>query len=337
MYRYAVFLATLLTFVVVVVGAYVRLSDAGLGCPDWPGCYGKLTPIHASEDIARAVVEQGGEHGPVSFAKAWKEMFHRYIAASLGLLLVALAVIAWRERERLQQSPALPIALVFVVVLQGTLGMWTVTLLLKPVIVTLHLIGGMTVLALLTWLSVRQLPLRWWPVVGPAQMASLYGIGMFGLLLVVVQILLGGWVSSNYAALACPDLPTCRGEWLPPMDFSNAFHIFRELGMTPQGELLSNEALTAIHWLHRVGALIVLAYTLFFARRLFTVAGLRAFAMVLVAVVGLQFLLGMLNVQYSLPLPLAAAHNAGAALLLVVYVVLNYFAHQAAALRLRPA
>src|SRR5690606_15423667 len=159
MYRKSIWCATLLTLVVVVVGAYVRLSDAGLGCPDWPGCYGRISPLHASEQISLAVEQQGGEHGPVSMPKAWKEMFHRYIAGFLGLLLVAIAVTAWMRRSSLRQSPGLPIALVAVVVIQATLGMWTVTLLLKPVIVTLHLLGGMTVLAMLTWLALRQLDL----------------------------------------------------------------------------------------------------------------------------------------------------------------------------------
>ena len=335
MYRLTVILATVLTLALVVIGAYVRLSDAGLGCPDWPGCYGQISPVHASDAISLAVAEQGGDHGPVSMHKAWKEMAHRYIAGFLGLMLLAIAVTAWRKRRVLRQSPALPTALLAVVIVQASLGMWTVTLLLKPVIVSLHLMGGMTVLAMLTWLSMRQLQLRSAEPIN--QIARLRIAALIGLILVIAQIALGGWVSSNYAALACPDLPMCRGAWVPPMDFNNAFHVLRELGMTPQGELLSNEALTAIHWIHRVGALVVAAYTLYFAQRLMKFSSMRGLGLLLLAILALQITLGVLNVVYSLPLPLAAAHNGGAAILLVVYVVINYVTHLAAASRLRLA
>lgn len=327
MYRKTIFLATVLTLAVVVIGAYVRLSDAGLGCPDWPGCYGRITPFHASDQISLAVAEQGGEHGPVSMHKAWKEMFHRYVAGFLGLMLLAIAVVAWTKRATLRQSPALPTALLVVVLIQATLGMWTVTLLLKPVIVTLHLLGGMTILAMLSWLALRQLNLH-----APPEAATLRIPALIGLVLVVLQIALGGWVSSNYAALACPDLPLCRGAWAPPMDFANAFHMLRELGMTPQGELLSNEALTAIHWMHRLGALVVTGFTLYLVRRMMASRAMRKLGLLLLGVLALQFTLGVLNVAYSLPLLLAAAHNGGAAILLVVYVVINFITHRAAAL-----
>ena len=335
MYRLTVILATVLTLALVIIGAYVRLSDAGLGCPDWPGCYGQISPVHASDAISLAVAEQGGDHGPVSMHKAWKEMAHRYIAGFLGLMLLAIAVTAWRKRRVLRQSPALPTALLAVVIVQASLGMWTVTLLLKPVIVSLHLMGGMTVLAMLTWLSMRQLQLRSAEPIN--QIARLRIAALIGLILVIAQIALGGWVSSNYAALACPDLPMCRGAWVPPMDFNNAFHVLRELGMTSQGGLLSNEALTAIHWMHRVGALVVAAYTLYFAQRLMKFSSMRGLGLLLLAILALQITLGVLNVVYSLPLPLAAAHNGGAAILLVVYVVINYVTHLAAASRLRLA
>jgi cytochrome c oxidase assembly protein subunit 15 len=332
MYRLTIFFAVILTFALVVIGAYVRLSDAGLGCPDWPGCYGKISPIHAVDEISQAVVQQGGDHGPVSMHKAWKEMVHRYIAGFLGLLLVAIAVSSWMLRDRLRQSPGLPLALVAIVVVQASLGMWTVTLLLKPVIVTLHLVGGMTILALLTWLALRQSRVAMPPSEAIARVGPLAAIG---LALVAAQIVLGGWVSSNYAALACPDLPLCRGAWVPPMDFANAFHVLRELGMTPDGALLSNEALTAIHWIHRVGAIVVLGITLLLARRLLALPAMRGLGVLLIAIVLLQFTLGVLNVALSLPLPLAAAHNGGAAALLVVYVVINYITHLAQSSRLR--
>lgn len=333
MYRSLVFFATVLTFVLVVVGAFVRLSDAGLGCPDWPGCYGQISPAHADTHIAQAVEAQGGTHGPVSAPKAWKEMIHRYIAGTLGLLVLAITVLSWIKRKTLDQSPVLPTFILAVVVLQAALGMWTVTMLLKPVIVTLHLIGGMTTLALLVWLSLRQLRLE---APRPAEhVFRLAPLLMFALILTCIQIVLGGWVSSNYAALACTDLPTCHGSFVPQMDFANAFHIFRDLGKTSAGDLLPMNALIAIHWIHRLGAVIVAVVSLYVAWRMLAFKALRTLAFLLIFVLLTQLTLGVLNVALSLPLPLAAAHNAGAAALLAVYVVLNYVAHLAASSRFR--
>ena len=321
-YRTLVFAAACLTLLAVVVGAYVRLSDAGLGCPDWPGCYGKLTPDHAGGQIARAVEAQGGAHGPVSMPKAWKEMGHRYLAGALGLMLAAIAILAWLRRSFLRQSPWLATALVLVVAAQATLGKWTVTMLLKPAIVTAHLAGGMTTLALLVWLALRQ-----WQFAAARDAAggkALRGLAVFALATVCVQIVLGGWVSTNYAALACPDLPLCRGAVVPPMDFANAFHVVRELGMTSDGGLLSNEALTAIHWMHRLFALPVAAILGLLAFRLMGRGGHRGLGVLLLVALGAQIALGVANVAFSLPLVLAAAHNAGAALLLAVLVMINY-------------
>src|SRR5688572_3676608 len=250
--------ATALAFVVVVVGAYVRLMHAGLGCPDWPGCYGELTPALAQVQIDKAVQAQGGEHGPVSLAKAWKEMAHRYLAGTLGLVVLAIAVVAWRQARQAGRSPALATALTALVVFQAALGMWTVTLLLKPVIVTLHLLGGMATLALLAWLFVRELPAACRAVSPGAH--ALRPWALLGLAIVVVLIALGGWASSNYAALACIDFPTCHGGWLPEMDFRHGFQLVRELGRTADGGHLAYEALTAIHWTHRVGALVTFVY-----------------------------------------------------------------------------
>lgn len=317
-YRGVILATASLTTVLIVLGAYVRLSDAGLGCPDWPGCYGQLTPHHAADEIRDAESER--PHGPVTMPKAWKEMGHRYLAGIVGSLILALAIAAWRNRRRFGESPALATSLVFVVGFQAVLGAWTVTMLLKPAIVTAHLIGGMTTLALLVWLALRQAP-----VVrrGVSAAAGLGGWALVALLIASAQIILGGWVSTNYAALACTDLPLCRGAWVPPMDFGNAFHVIRELGMTPEGDLLSNEALTAIHWMHRVGAIIVIGFMAPFAWRLFR-AGEPLLAAALALIVGLQFLLGLANVVFSLPLALAAAHNGGAALLLALLVVINF-------------
>ncbi len=321
MFRKLVWLAVLYTFVVVVVGAYVRLSDAGLGCPDWPGCYGELTPHHARDDIARAVEQQGGVHGPVSLGKAWKEMFHRYIAGGLGLLILAIAVMAWLQRGQLKQSPLLATSVLLLVILQAALGMWTVTLLLKPVIVTLHLLGGLAVLSLLFWLALRQQPL---PSVNAKVAAVLRPWGLLVLLVVIAQIALGGWVSANYAALACVDLPTCHGEWLPSMDFRHGFQLVRELGKTAAGVHLSYDAITAIHWTHRVGALVTFLSVGGFAWALSRSADSRRHAGVLLAVLCIQVGLGIVNVLAGLPLLVAAAHNAGAAILLLTMVMINF-------------
>ena len=303
---------------VVVVGAFVRLTDAGLGCPDWPGCYGQITPTRAAHDIAKAVAEQGGVHGPVSIQKAWNEMFHRYLAGALGLLILGIAVMAWVQRKKLAQSPWLATALLALVCFQAALGMWTVTMLLKPVIVTLHLLGGMATLALLAWLAARQM--RW----QPPRATTLRPWAALGLLLLVAQIALGGWVSTNYAALACIDLPTCHGEWVPKMDFQHGFQLLRELGQTAAGDKLSYDALTAIHWTHRVGAGVVTGYLAWLSWRAARVGGLRVIGLVIGVLLVAQVSLGVGNIITGLNLAVAVAHNAGAALLLMALVVLNF-------------
>ena len=291
--------AAVLAFIVVVAGAYVRLSDAGLGCPDWPFCYGKPVP----EAIA--------DHD--ALAKAWKEMGHRYLAGALVVLVFALTYLSWRARR----SRWISLGVLALILFQATLGAWTVTKLLKPAIVTSHLLGGMSILALLAWLALEQSRLN-------LRAPSLRVPALLALIALAVQIALGGWVSSNYAALACPDLPLCHGALVPPMDFDNAFHVVRELGQTPQGALLGNEALTAIHWTHRLFALVALLVVGWAAWRAWRVS--PALGAAVGAVVVLQFSLGVLNVAVSRPLPLAAAHNAGAAALLVALVVLNFVA-----------
>lgn len=316
-YRRLLGIALALTAVVVVFGAYVRLADAGLGCPDWPGCYGKLSPHHAAAAIADAHAVD--PHGPVSLPKAWKEMIHRYLAAFLGLLIVAIAALAWRHRRHREAAPGIALALVGVVVFQGLLGKWTVTLLLKPAIVTAHLLGGLTTFALLVWLGLRARGVRRETVDRPLALAARVGLG-----LLVVQIALGGWTSTNYAALACTDFPACHGSLWPPADYANAFHVVRELGMTADGELLPLAALTAIHWSHRVGAVVVGIVLFALGAGLVRRPASAWRGVALIAALLLQIGLGIANVLLSLPLPLAAAHNAGAALLVGVLVWINY-------------
>ena len=326
-FRRLVALATVLTLALLMLGAWVRLTDAGLGCPDWPGCYGKLSPVHAKDLIDQAVVEQGGEHGPVSMGKAWREMLHRYVASGLGLLIVAIAVLAWRRRAVLRQSPMLAISLVGVVVLQGLFGMWTVTLLLKPAIVTGHLLGGMLTFSLLLWLWLRQQPARRYVDAEPV--AALRTPALVGLALVSLQIFLGGWTSTNYAALACTDLPTCQGSWWPAVNFADGFHFFRELGRTGDGEMLTLEALTAIHLVHRLGAVGVLLGIGWLGLRAARAPGEQRLGAALLALLALQWSLGLANVWLSLPLTVAVAHNGVAAVLLGAILVLNFRAFRA--------
>ncbi len=317
LYRLLLPLALLLAFAVVGLGAYVRLSDAGLGCPDWPGCYGHLVgvPDQAHEQAAAAQAFPGK---PVEAHKAWKEMVHRYFAGTLGLLVLAITVLAWRHRRALNQSPMLPTALLMVIAFQAALGMWTVTLLLKPVIVSAHLLGGMTTLALLLWLNLERQTM-------PAAAAGpgLRFWGGLALAAVVVQIALGGWVSSNYAAVVCPDFPMCQGTWLPDMDFTNAFHLRRELGQTGDGNLLSLAALTAIHWTHRLGALVVLGLVGGLGLALARKPAWKGGGLLLLVLLTLQISLGIANVLLALPLAVAVAHNLGAATLLAAMVALN--------------
>ena len=320
MYRALVFCGVVLTFLVIVAGAYVRLEDAGLGCPDWPGCYGQLLGVPDEvHEVARA--EQAYPGSPVDPARAWKEMFHRYLAGALGLLILAVAVVAWRSRREIGRSPGLATLLVAVVAFQATLGMWTVTLLLKPAIVVLHLLGGMTTLALMTWLALREID----PPAAPAAAAqALKPWAALGLAILVVQIALGGWVSANYAALACPDLPACHGRWLPDMNFGHAFHVLRELGVTAAGAPLSQDALVAIHWTHRAGALITVLYLGALAGKGLRVPALALYSGLLLALLVAQAALGIANVLARLPLGIAVAHNGGAALLLAALVMLNF-------------
>ncbi|MFZ1538571.1 MAG: COX15/CtaA family protein [Chromatiaceae bacterium] len=314
-------LAAVLALAVIMVGAYVRLSHAGLGCPDWPGCYGHLAAPSHPEVLAEA--NAAFPERPVHTAKAWKEMVHRYLASSLGLVIVILGGVAWAGR-RTGLPIGLPTLLVALVVFQGLLGMWTVTLLVNPSIVTLHLAGGLATLALLWWLTLRQG--RWFEAVVPPELVALRPWAWLGLGLVCAQILLGGWTSTHYAALACPDFPTCHGgEWWPGADFAAGFSFLRPVGVDYEGGVLDGPARTAIHLMHRTGALIVLLYLGSLA---FLVLGRarnrvhRRLAQAMIFALVLQVGLGIANIIAKLPLDLAVAHNGGAALLLLTVLTL---------------
>ena len=317
-------LATTLALFVVVLGAYVRLSDAGLGCPDWPGCYGHVTVPEAEHHVEQA--NKAYPDRPVEAHKAWKEMIHRYFASTLGLLIVILAVIAWRNRNYSDQQFCLPIFLVALVIFQGLLGMWTVTIKLNPTIVMSHLIGGMTTMSLLWWVSLRQSKFFVPRSSYPTQLKPFTGIALVGLVIVALQIMLGGWTSSNYAALVCADFPTCQGYLIPPTDFKEAFNLWRGTEINFEGGVLDNTARVTIHFVHRVGALITFLYIGWLALKLIfsEVATLKKLGRMLMAVLFLQVGLGITNVLLSLPLLVAVAHNGVGALLLLTMVTVNH-------------
>ena len=311
-------IAVVLAICVVVLGAYVRLSDAGLGCPDWPGCYGTLTVPQSQEAISYAQTHY--PDSTIETHKAWKEMIHRYLAGSLGLIVLALFVLAWKNKTQINVSPWLPTFLLGLITFQAMLGMWTVTMLLKPVVVSAHLLGGMTTLALLTWLADR----HWGYRSVSFLQSKMDGVLIrFGLIILFCQIFLGGWTSTNYAALACTDFPTCHGAWIPNMDFKDAFHLVRDLGESADGGNLTLESLTAIQWTHRIGAIITLIYLGFLAINSLKYAQLKMLSYMLLAILIAQISLGIANLVLHLPLVLAVAHNFGAALLVVILVLIN--------------
>jgi cytochrome c oxidase assembly protein subunit 15 len=317
-YKRLTLFATLLALIVVSFGAYTRLTDSGLGCPDWPGCYGTLSVPESIDQIEKAQAVY--PDSPVEVEKAWIEMIHRYIAGILGIMILVIAFMSIKLRDQINYSLKWPFFLLGLVIFQAALGMWTVTLLLKPAVVSSHLLGGMTVLGILTFLMHRNYGTHRENFV-----SNLFErkIIRFSLVLLFIQIALGGWTSTNYAALACTDYPTCHGSLIPEMDFSNAFTIFRELGVTSLGEPLSLEALHAIQWVHRVGAIVLLGYLLFVAYILKVNQGFNMWRNVLILVISLQFIIGIANLLLHLPIVLATLHNLGAALLVVILVGIN--------------
>jgi cytochrome c oxidase assembly protein subunit 15 len=332
LFRRLAIAAACLAFIVIVLGAWVRLSAAGLGCPDWPGCYGHLTAEGAAQNLD--AISAAFPERPFEYAKALKEMVHRYFASGLGLLILIMAGIAIANRDDPAQPVALPIALVALVIFQGLLGMWTVTLLLKPLFVLLHLLGGLSTLALLTWLIVK--PPEQSIVATEKQAAniahgsaeqsstdSLRKLAIAGLAFLTLQIALGGWTSSNYAALACPDFPRCQNSFWPDMDYDEAFVLWRGLGIDYEGGVLDHPARVAIHFTHRLGAIVaalVLGWLSFAAYKRGSHPSVRRAGLLLAAVLVIQLVLGPLMVVRGLPLALATAHNGVAALLVVATV-----------------
>jgi len=304
-----------------VVGAWVRLTDAGLGCPDWPGCYGHVHPAQVAGQLDAINAANPGR--PFDYQKALNEMVHRYIASTLGLLIIALAVFSVWNRRDPGQPRVLPWVLLATVLLQGLLGMWTVTLLLKPLIVTLHLLGGLTTLSLL-----------WWMALAPehreikAAERKVRRLAVVAMVMVVCQVALGGWTSTNYAAAACTDFPRCQESWWPQMDFGNAFVLWRGLGIDYEGGVLDAPARVAIHYAHRLGAYavgIVLVALGIAARRRAQTFPLRAAAIWVLAAITVQLLIGMNLIWRGWPLWLGTAHNAGAALTVLAMVTLLRF------------
>ena len=301
---------------VVSVGAYTRLADAGLGCPDWPGCYGFLTVPEQASDISTA--EARYPDAPVEIVKAWWEMGHRYIAGALLLLVASILVMSYRGREEEDTPLKLAAVLMFVILWQAAFGAWTVTLKLWPQVVTGHLIGGFTTLSLMWLLFLRQGGLS--KVVSALPRPNL--LAKIAFVAVVVQIILGGWVSSNYAALACYDFPSCDGTYTPDIDLQEGFNVFQSVGPNYLGGLMTNEARMAIHWVHRIGAIIVLLVV--GALVVQTVKQVAVVGYALLVALLTQITLGVLNVVWVLPLLNATAHNTVGALLLLVLVTINF-------------
>lgn len=320
---YLAVFAFFVAIVVVALGAFTRLSHAGLGCPDWPTCYGHFWVPNTADEIHAA--NQAFAATPVETDKTWPEQIHRIFASSLGVLVIGLVVLAVRHRNQPGQPLKQPLFMLAFIILQGLFGMWTVTLLLWPQVVTAHLLGGFTTLALL-WLLVQRLGNFQWKLPGGsvAAVRKLRGLVVAGIVVVVAQITLGGWTSSNYAALACADLPTCQDKWFPEMDFSAGFNVFQQIGPKYLGGKLDNQARTAIHFSHRVGALVTTTVLLALIAGLVRSGELLVMrmAVVLGAVLLVQIGLGISNVHYALPLSVAVAHNAVGALLLLVMITL---------------
>jgi cytochrome c oxidase assembly protein subunit 15 len=327
-----VLLTTFFTFDLILFGAFTRLTDSGLGCPDWPGCYGLSNPWAAIHDIRAAEIQMPS--GPVTLSKAWIEMLHRYFAMGVGCLIIGM--VAWsfikRHSTGIRDCWA-SLGILLLVCVQGAFGAWTVTLKLQPIIVTTHLLLGLTLVASLAIFSMATSPIRA-GFVNKFSGTNLLNWLIGALIILGAQIFLGAWVSTNYAVLACEDFPTCQGVWWPAMDFSNGFHLWRDLGQTQSGQLLSLEALRAIHWTHRLGAvvtLMILIYVGLKSLKVSVVHGcpiMRRWSFALLALSLAQLLTGMSNVILDWPLLAALMHTGGAAALLIVIVSLSWMAYR---------
>lgn len=313
-------LGVVLALCVVMLGAWVRLSDAGLGCPDWPGCYGNM--LVPESEVAVIAANEAYPERPLEADKAWKEMIHRYLAGGLGFLILLMSILAFRNRRFERQPVLLPLLLLGLVIFQALLGMWTVTLQLKPVIVMAHLLGGFATLSLLWWLVVST-SLDYRDRGSGGGVSWLVGVA---LVLLVGQIALGGWTSSNYAALACPDFPQCQQQWWPKnMDFKEGFVLWRGLDQNYEFGVLDHTARTAVHLTHRIGAIVVTSYLLALVLYLLfhpRGARVRGYAAGVLVLLLLQVSLGVSNVVFGLPLSIAVAHNGVAAMLLLSLLLL---------------
>lgn len=322
-----VLLSVALAVVVVILGAFTRLVDAGLGCPDWPGCYGHLWAPISEQAITTA--NQLYPDNPVDLSKTWPEMVHRYFASALGFMAILILVFSIRSQAPMQPVK-LPLALLILIIVQGLFGMWTVTLKLWPQVVTAHLLGGFATLSLLWLLALRlsgwqsQMLLR----ANPFAFDSTWRLANIALGVVVTQVALGGWTSANYAAFACPDFPMCQGQWMPNANWEQGFNFFQTIGPNYLGGQMNAESRVAIHFSHRLGAIVVSLLCLALALNLFR-KGAIALSSALVGALILQIFLGISNVLLALPLTIAVAHNAGGALLLLVLVTINQQLHLA--------
>ena len=320
-YKKLVSVTLVLTFELIMFGSFTRLTDSGLGCPDWPGCYGAANPFIAHADIsaAQALMPQG----PVTPFKAWVEMIHRYLAMSVGLLITAQLIVAWLKRDVVQGAAKYATFLFLFVCLQGAFGMWTVTLKLQPLIVTIHLLLGMILLAMLAW-QAEAIAAQETPLTITQRVNSLSTKARNAWLILLIQIALGGWVSTNYAVMGCTDYPLCNGALIPPMDFEHGFSLWRQLGKTANGEYLSYAALTAIHWVHRNFAWVVVLSSGYVALRARSMQGVSKIANAILWVLAIQFCTGLANIIFKWPLANAVLHNGGAALLLGLLTVINF-------------
>ncbi len=306
-------IAAIVAFCVIVLGAFVRLSDAGLGCPDWPGCYGQFSwPVEAP---AVAEANRAFPERPLESEKAWKEMVHRYLAGALVILVLALNILSWKSANRQAGLRLLSALLLVLILFQAALGMWTVTLKLWPIVVLSHLMGGLATFAMLLWLVYRS------GSSAPSQ--ALVRIRPFiitGLFVLVIQLALGGWTSANYSALACPDFPTCQGELWPDSDFREGFILWREIGVDYEGGVLDLPSRVAIHITHRTGALLVFIILGWLAFKLSRNTETQTGGYVLGTLLVAQITLGILNILLYLPLPNAVAHSGVGALMLAMMI-----------------